>query len=410
MPLEAANDSQAAAEAAEPAEPAPALGRFTSKRDVLFRHDADSNQWLRLASLSPLAQGDQLLSLPLFRPIISLSSNLTMQAEGAAKIELVGSSDAQAPVVAIDYGRWLMATVGKADNSLVLKFGQQQIQITFVDADAELALDVHNVLPPGKDPENSPVELAVDVYAMSGAIRIREGDKTVDLAAPEHVALGTVSAAPAAEGEFPKWVNAEALSDLERRSTATLEPLLLVDKPGDVTLKELADPHGSPDRRREVRSLTMRSLVYLGSYEPCVDALNDPKEKLFWPVAMEELRAAIARSPEAAAAIRTTFEKQRSGDASALFRMLWGYSTDDLKNGAARDLVEAMDNESLDMRVMSFWNLLNITGPGTHGYRPEDKTAKLRQRGYNAWKEMARQGKILPQAASGKGKATAKGG
>ena len=150
--------------------------------------------------------------------------------------------------------------------------------------------------------------------------------------------------------------------------------------------------------------------MYVGSYEPCVDALSDPKEKLFWPVAMEELRAAIARSPEAAAAVRTTFEKQRSSDASALFRMLWGYSTDDLKNGAARDLVEAMGNiDSLDMRVMSFWNVLNITGSGTHGYRPEDKTGK-RQTAYNAWKEKARQGKILPQAATGKSKAAAKGG
>lgn len=416
MPLEAdataakPEPAAAAAEAAEPAEPAPALGRFMSKRDVLLRHDADSGQWLRLPSLSPLSQGNQLLSLPLFRPMITLSTNLTMHAEGAAKLEMVGWSDAQAPILAIDYGRWTMATVGKADNTLVLKFGQQQIQLTFVDADAELALDVHNVLPPGKDPENSPVEVAVDVYAISGSIRIREGDKTIDLAAPEHVALGTVSAAPAAEGEFPKWVNSEALSEFERRSTTTLEPLLLVDKPIDVILKELADPHGSPDRRREVRSLAMRSLAHLGSYEPCVAALNDPKEKLFWPIAMEELRAAIARNPEAAAAVRTEFEKQRSGDASALFRMLWGYSADDLKNGAARDLVESLDNiDSLDMRVMSFWNLLDICGPATHGYRPDDKAAK-RRTAYNAWKEKARQGKILPQAASGKSKAAAKGG
>jgi hypothetical protein len=312
-------------------------------------------------------------------------------------------------VLAVDYGRWSIATVGKADNTLVLKFGQQQIGLTFVDADAQLALDVHNVLPPGKDPETSPVELAVDVYAISGAIRIREGDKTIDLAAPEHVALGTVSAAPAAEGEFPKWVNSEALSELERRSTTTLEPLLIVDKPVDVTLKELAEPHGSLGRQREVRSLAMRSLAHLGNYEPCVAALNDPKEKLFWPVGMEELRAAVARSPEAAAAVRTAFEKTRSGDASALFRMLWGYSVDDLKNGAARDLIEAMDSDSLDMRVMSFSNLVSIAGPGTHGYRPEDPAAK-RQRAYNAWKEKARQGKIMPPSASGKSKAAAKGG
>jgi hypothetical protein len=364
---------------------------------------------LRLPSLSPLAQGDQLLSLPLFQPLITLGTNLTMQAQGAAQLELVGWTERQEPIVAVPYGHWTIATEGTAENSLVLKFAQQQIQLTLVDADATLALDVHNMLPPGKDPEASPVELAVDVYATSGAVRIREGDKTIDLSAPEHVALGTVSAVPAIEGQFPKWVNAEALSDLERRSTTTLEPLLEVEKPVDVTLKELADPHGSLGRQREVRSLAMRSLVYLGSFEPCVAALNDPKEKLFWPVAMDELRAAVARTPETAAAVRTAFDKQRNSDASALYRMLWGYSTDDLKQGAARDLIEAMDHDSLDVRVMSFWNLVHITGSGTHGYRPEEPAAK-RQRPYNAWKEKARQGKILPQGSASKGKAVSKGG
>jgi len=385
-------------------EPAPSLGRFTSKKEVLLRYDADSGQWLRLAAMSPLSKGDQLLSLPLFRPMLTLSTSLTMQAEGAAKVDLIGWSDAQSPVVSIEYGRWIMSTVGKADNSLVLKFGDQQIQLTFIDGDAQLALDVHRVLPAGADPEASPVELAVDLYATSGSLRVREGDKTLELTTPQHVALGTVSAAPAVEGEFPKWVSSEALTDLERSSMTKVEPLLPSEKPVDVALRELA-----LSRQREVRALAIRSLATLGDFEACVDSLNDPQAKSFWPNAMEELRAAVARSPETAAKVRVTFEKRRSADAPHLFRMLWGYSVNDLKSGADRDLVDALDNASLDMRVMSFLNLLSIVGPGTHGYRPEDTVAK-RQRAYNAWKEKRRQGKILPQASTAKPKAAAKGG
>ena len=161
-----------------------------------------------------------------------------------------------------------------------------------------------------------------------------------------------------------------------------------------------------------MRALATRSLVYLGDYEPCISALNDPKEKLSWPAYMEELRAAVTRSPESAAKIRSTFEKQRGTDAPFLYRMLWGYSLADLKNGADKDLVDALDKDSLDYRVMGFWNLQNITGSAHHGYRPEDMANK-RRTPYNAWKEKLRQKKIVPQgtSAASKGKAAAsKGG
>jgi hypothetical protein len=68
-------------------------------------------------------------------------------------------------------------------------------------------------------------------------------------------------------------------------------------------------------------------------------------------------------------------------------------------------LVEGLDNSSLDFRVLSFWNLQNLTG-STFGYHAGEPTAK-RRTAYNAWKEKLRQGKILARTASGPGKAKA---
>jgi hypothetical protein len=386
------------------------FGRYTSKRDILLKFDADAETWHRLPAMSTLSQGDRLLSLPLFRPMVSLSTGITIQAEGPSLVELVGWTEEGMPIIAVAYGRLVMATVGKAGNSLQLQLDDRRAQVTFVDADATLALDVHRVLPPGTDAEASPAPLAVDLYATSGMIRASEGDKVNDLQAPAVRSLTGVGVQQPSVDDFPKWVNSEMSTDAERLATTAVEPLMQPGEAAAATLKELTDSQHPLGKRREVRSLAIRSLTYLGDFDACVAALNDPKEKLAWGVCMEELRGAVARDPDTAAQVRATFEKQRGADASFLYRMLWGYSAADLKNGAAKDLVDSMDKDSLDARVMSFWNVQNITGSAHHGYRPED-IANKRRTPYNAWKEKLRQGKIVPHAGgvSPKGKAGAKG-
>jgi hypothetical protein len=396
--------------AASSAEAVPeTFGRYTSKRDMLLKFDVETGNWNRLASMATLSKGDRLLSLPLFRPVITTSTSITIQAEGPSRLELSGFTEEGTPILTVEYGRLLMATVGKPGNSLLLQVGDHQVQLTFVDADANLALDVHRVLPPGKDPEAGPAPLAVDLYATSGTVRVRDGEKQLDVQAPAHRALVSAGTGPSQEGEFPRWVNSEALTDAERQATTAIEPLLIPGESAIVALKELTDisSPNSITRRREVRALATRSLTYLGDFDPCIKALNDTKEKLSWGVCMEELRLAVARSPETAAEVRATFVKERGTEAATfLFRTLWGYTAGDLKSGAAKDLVEAMDNDAVDYRVMSFLTLQNITGAPHHGYRPEDPANK-RRTSYNAWKEKLRQGKIVPQAAgSTKGKAS----
>jgi hypothetical protein len=208
--------------------------------------------------------------------------------------------------------------------------------------------------------------------------------------------------------EFPKWAtSADPQSETERQAATTIEPLLLADdRPIGLKLKELAT-----NRRREVRALAIRSACYLDDFEACVAALNDPQEKALWngPDApcTQELRYGVARSPQTAARIRATLDKQRGTDAAALYRMLWGYSADDLKNGADRDLVEGLENDSLDYRVLALWNLQHITGSANLGYYPGDTTQKRRQY-LKRWQAQVREGKIAPKsAAASKAKASA---
>jgi hypothetical protein len=167
-----------------------------------------------------------------------------------------------------------------------------------------------------------------------------------------------------------------------------------------VALKELAE-----HRRKEVRALAIRSATYLGEFEPAVDALLEKDEKNLWSTYIEELRAAVARSPEAATRVRTALDKQRGADGASLFRMLWGYSAQNLESGSAAELVDGLTDDSLDHRVLAFWNLQTITGLPNYGYNPAD-LAKNRTAAVNRWKERLRQGKIVPRStAAGKAKA-----
>jgi hypothetical protein len=348
--------------------------------------------------MSPLSKGDRLLSLPSDRPTITLSASITIQADGPAQFELVGWTEAQVPILQVDFGRLLMLTVGKPGNSLQLRLDGQEAMLTFVDAESMLALDVHRELPAGEDPERAPAPLVATVYATSGLVRVQQGDgEPVELTSPARRTLAGPAEPEAAP--FPAWVTNEAQNEFDRRATAELEPNLKPDRPLAIQIKELlADPLHPVTRRREAKSLAVRSLATLGDYAPCVAAFNESKERLFWPTARDELQAAIARSPETAARVRAEFEKQRGAQAGGgLYRTLWGYSQVDLGDGAHKELVEGLMNESLDHRVLSFLALQQLTG-ATHGYRP-DGNELARRTAYNTWKKQ-KLGKVAPRASS----------
>ncbi len=368
------------------------IGRYLSG-DILLRFDQPSSTWRRVQAKAILLGSDRLLSLPTFRPSITLLTGLSVQPIGAADFELTGLDAQGVPGIALDYGRLVLVTIGRAGNLVRLRLGDHSGLVTFLDAESGLAIEVRHLLVPGQNPETQPAVQAIDLYSTSGEIRWEENGQVTAMRAPAGRRLSPPPVVELDGTEQPKWIASDNLTALDQRAASSLEHEITLDRMVSMSLKELAE-----SRRAEVRTLAVRCSGYVGEFEPFVAALNDADQRTEWPRHIEALKAALARSPKTAALVRQAFEKHRGAEADELYRMLWGYSPEDLKDGAATKLVEYLNHDSLDYRVLSFWNLQNITGL-TLFYRPESPVAKRRPQ-YLKWKERVKDGKILPASAS----------
>ena len=206
------------------------------------------------------------------------------------------------------------------------------------------------------------------------------------LTAPARMVLaGSPNDISGSDRELPRWYNNEPVNALDTRASQTLNQTLDGKTSVTVGLTELV-----AHRRAENRSLAARSLALIDEFDPFAALLNDPDQRASWPVEIESLQAALARGPVVAGKVRAMFEKERGKDGDDLYRLLWGYDKDQLQSGAAPTLVDDLDNDSLDFRVLSFYNLQKIVGK-TFDYRPE-ATATNRAQPVRRWREQLRKG------------------
>jgi hypothetical protein len=306
------------------------------------------------------------------------------------------AGEGNVPEVQLEYGR--IVASGRPEARLQVTAGGQQLLITFLDAEATMALEVCPIRPEGADPEAAPPQLQVALYVSRGAITLTDAasGQAKEVQAPLAQALGSV---PLTNNEMPEWIRTDQTTPLEKIGAQFVASHLTTDRPALLGLKELAEPDAA-GRRDEVRLLAAKSLARVGDFEPLVAALNqaDPNYKTIWNDLINDLRAAIARGPATAAEVRQAFERQRGDDAPALYRMLWGYSLADLRANdgkALKELVAGLDHNDMDYRALAFWNLRELTG-ATHFYRPE-YTAEVRKPHVQKWKQRLESGQLLPK-------------
>ena len=367
------------------------LGRYLGDKDVLLAFNEQSKAWRRIAPRETLMADELYLTLPLSRTKINLSSGTVLEQVGPALISLEGTDANNVPTVSVGYGRLLMLPVGKLGTRVRLHFGDRQGLITLGDADSVVAIDVRRMLPIGADPEAAPGIIAADLYATSGQVNWEENGVSKEARAPGRLQLTDIAVQETKEGELPQWVTSASRNKLDENATTTLEQELAVERPITLSLKELAG-----HRQVEVRSLAIRSCAHLGVFEPAIAALSDETqraERTGWPAYIETFRSEMARGPEVAAQVRMAFQKKHGEvEGRDLYRMLWGYTEEDLKNGGAAQLVKHLNNDKLDFQVVSAWNLQTITGKS---FRP-DSSAARRRPNVMRWSERLRNGEIVP--------------
>lgn len=378
-------------------EPAVGLGRLLADSDVVLRLDPSTDEWQQLPSAQIVYPGDRLLALPTFRTTIMLSAGVTVKVLGGSEVELgTDPHGGGLPSLRLRYGRVVLMTAGKPGAEMWIEAGDRRGGVRFEDPETSMALSAAPSRTIGVDPARVTPSWEVDLYVTSGRLSWQpvEG-AALDLQGPAHRRLHQDPAQQVEATTFPTWTRgAEEIRQIEQRAMNFMKGNLDAQRPIELNLRELAT-----NRRPEVVSLAVRCLVYLDDYEPIIEALRDPNQKVDWldhhvPTLVE----AAARDPENAEKIRAAFETRRPGAAEELYRQLWGYDVAQLEEGAALQLIEGLDHPDLDVRVLSFWNLSDITG-FTLFYRPEYPEQR-RHSFVQKWRHKYDAGLVVPKDAA----------
>jgi hypothetical protein len=361
------------------------VGKLLSEGlEVLLKYDPETSAWQRVAGDDIVMSGQQLLALPSFRPRIALTSGATLELAGGTRLELLPRTDQEPSGLAVVYGRVVLKPLAQPGVRLRLAAGSQAGVLTLSDAESSAALQVTRTHVPGTSPDNPP-HIAAELYVARGEV-VWDQRRATPLTGPVRMPLGGVPMT-ISEKELPKWLVPETIGPIEHGAKVTLSQSLPGNRSPVLSLMELAD-----HRRTEVRGLAVKCLGHVHQFEPVAAALNDLGRKGEWTECIEQLRLGVAGGVETAALVRQAMERQYPQDAGAMYRMLMGYTDQDLQNGEDVALVKGLDHKALGYRVLAFWNLRDITGLRLF-YYPEN-TAARRQQSVARWQQRLTDGKI----------------
>lgn len=368
---------------------------YVKIQDLHFplRLDLQTRDWYRLPPRSKLMSGDSLRVLPTFRPEIVLAPGVQVVFAGPSSVHMTAPTPEGQPTLLVEYGRAFIATAGVPGAQLHLNLDGRSSVVTFVEAASELALEVRRFLPPGADPEQQTTQRVVRVFATIGQIEWQDDESAppVPLVEGQVRVLVDDNAETVAVGAPPAWILRDDVRDIDRDASMILEDHLVAERPVTLSLRELMQ-----DRRTEIRSLAARCLSHLGFHEPLAEEFNDLRQKGHWAVEFETLRSALARSPDSAASLRQALRARYAAVADDAYRLLAGYSPQQLQEGGDVALVGFLDHETLCLRVLAFENLRRITGQtGAYLAYVTDERRKSSVRG---WRERLEQGEILYQS------------
>jgi hypothetical protein len=392
-----ATDTEAiAATSAEPAE----LGTYLDGQNVLLRFDPQAGAWFRMTPRATLEPGDRLLALPAFYPKLSLASGLHLKLAGGTLITLgPAAAGSNEPAIDVGYGKLVLVNTSSDESGLKLTIGGATADVR-LGRNATLAVDVVPKYLPGQDPRKSPSPIVAALYVRDGDVIWNDASGSQSIPAPGQWKIeGGVPSTVSADVKFPGWIDQEPVEQRSEQlfGAPAVETALDPTRPVEEQLLELYQS----SRRREVKSLVARSSVYAGLFVPFVEALRDSDQKSAWKTHVETLRSAMSFGPESAERIYQTLVDQRGKVAADdLYQMLCGYSAEQIdkpeefRSGLAAQLVDWMENDSLDYRVLAVHNMGEITGMRL---MPNPAGAPIeRARGIRLWRQRLKAGEVVP--------------
>ena len=389
----AAESSSVSAESTTVTAPAQSLGKMVSPNQLLLRWQPEQQVFEPVAVDVALNVGDRLLVPPGFRVQIALTSGLQMTVVGHAFWQWVATQGAE-PRLQLLHGRFVFSREGESAESLAVNFAGRNSWLELPKQDSQVAVELWRYLPPGKDPRVAVGESALQVYQLAGGSWAEE-QSALTAEKPSGVvcsrALGQQALEQMVVEKSPGWISPrkQAGSFAEIAMVALVEAISS-EEPLILQLQTLQASH----RLHEVRALTARSLATLGEYDAILESFHDKTYRASWEKHFDLLRELVALDPDTAAGVQMAFDRQRADAGKHLFRLIWGYDSDQLAAEGAGQLVQWLSDEAVDTRVLAFLNLKRITGK-TQLFFPE-KPIGQQGTAIRGWARLLEEGSIVP--------------
>jgi hypothetical protein len=384
-------------EEAAPARDAREVGRLvTAERDHVMAHwSSDRMGWYRLAPRTVLNSAERLLVFPTYRPQIALSSGIHMMLIGPAESELALTDRSGDTELTLHEGRVLLDTSGIAGSQLIVTFVGGSGVLTFESSDSAAALEVRPMAAPGRDPGADAPPVNLEVFATTGNLSWRDGDgNTIPLKSGQVLMLSSDNPAVVHDaGSPPSWITPREQRAIELRASRDLAQLVDTDRPISLSLFEQVG-----HRQIEVSALAIESLTMLHEFDPLVQALGSERHQSYWRSYVAALERSIHRGPEVADRVKSALERQSPDDFEVLYRLLYGFSEQQLSAGAARDLVTWLRSSLMEVRILAFENLRRITGRN-YLYRPE-RDPNQQRKPLQDWENALNRGEITYRSSS----------
>ncbi|MEO1527287.1 MAG: hypothetical protein AAFX06_17805 [Planctomycetota bacterium] len=382
-----------------------AVATFESK-DALVGQAMGENAWKLLAAGATIESGATLICGPEYRAGFRLAGDGDPDERSVATI--VGPANLQwldvnsKPVIGLSWGRGML-TSATPDSTLSLVIEGVPIDVSTSRADSVLAFELaHNREIGGNPliPENHTSTLSL--VAVKGDHILTVGGDPVDLSAGQQVSWPIVGSSlgdakvEAIEAP-PSWVDGDVdTGSLESEAASTLLELLRSESSDSLALSLRV---ALDFRRNEVAALAGKTMLCLGdasSYFGIDGLLSRANQRLYWSGHLDALREMVDRSPNDAMLVRKAIagnEAMDDADGDVLFRLLVGFSQDQLQAGEDAMLVKALESGSMPVRVLASENLRDITGKTLY-FKPEEPVAARRSEVIKKWDVNLRRGQI----------------
>jgi hypothetical protein len=406
---------------------------------LIFAVNPERNQIFRLLEAIDLPADTQMIVPPASRPTITLRGTINWTSYGTMDYRLRNASvDTSAAAIEVVQGRGVLQDIKPDSNALAtnsassdaalartriqVRNGSHIVSLTWLQPNSIVSVEA---APTFIDPPAEPASVSNNLKATTEfKIVVLQGSVEFQMVSPDpnnpsdatantnankgdNQGFGTNSTRvimSVGQGWWrdmagnwqavqidatPAWIDAAAERPIDRQAITDMLGLIPGGERANIVARELLG-----NRRPEIAALASQTLLLSDDFSFLAGPngfLNNDRFRGHWFPIVEAVRQRAASNPTSFEALRSSLTSQDVQRGNLLFQTLIGSPSKEIDTGEGEKLVNLLESEFMDERVLAIYQLKRIVGKdlGYQADRPSKGTIQ-------DWKRLLRTGGLRP--------------